>query len=79
MKGGCFQQALRSFRAEARKSLCVEKVVAASPKNIDEKEATIRQVIAAIPQSTLQRVVLSFKSRLDLCEKALGGHFEVQK
>ena len=48
-------------------------VFAANPQSIDEAKELIRNIIAAMPQATLQRTIENFDSRLDLRIAARGA------
>ena len=52
------------------------KVYNNNPKTIKELKANIRQEIAAIPKSTLARVIDNFGKRLFECQQRERGHSE---
>jgi len=58
-------------------------VFAANPQSIEETKEMVRNILAAIPQATLQRTIGNFERRLDLCNECalrpVGGTLKRRK
>ena len=66
---------IQTLREQGLGAKAIKKVYA-PPTNKTELQAVLEKIWDDLPQQSVEKAILSFRKRLQMCIKAHGGHIE---